>query len=129
MKITENPFYLLGATPRDNRQKIQDLVDEKMLELDSTVCAEARQTLTNPRKRLSAEIAWFPGVSIRQINTIIIELVHQAFGFYIFFIIALSILVCYQLIITFILPFRYNIFILFLELTLLFFFIFRIIRF
>ena len=48
-----------------------------MLELDSSVCAEARMSLTNPRKRLSAEISWFPGMSVRQINTVIKEISNQ----------------------------------------------------
>ena len=74
MTIKENPFYILGATTRDNRQKIQELVDEKSLSLDMSVCTEARAVLTNPRRRLSAELAWFPGVSIRQTKTIIKEL-------------------------------------------------------
>ena len=74
MTIKENPFYILGATTRDNRQKIQELVDEKSLSLDMSVCVEARAVLTNPRRRLSAELAWFPGVSIRQTKTIIKEL-------------------------------------------------------
>ena len=74
MTIKENPFYILGATPRDNRQKIQELVDEKSLELDSSVCVEARAVLTNPRRRLSAELSWFPGVSVRQIKTVVKEL-------------------------------------------------------
>lgn len=71
MTIKENPFYVLGATPRDSRQKIQELVEEKELELDTSICSEAKMVLVNPRKRLSAEISWFPGVSIRQINTIV----------------------------------------------------------
>lgn len=74
MTIKENPFYVLGATPRDNRQKIQELVDEKSLELDPSVCSEARAVLTNPRRRLTAEISWFPGVSIRNINKILNDL-------------------------------------------------------
>ena len=74
MTIKENPFYILGATTRDSRQKIQELVDEKSLSLDMSVCTEARAVLTNPRRRLSAELAWFPGVSIRQTKTIIKEL-------------------------------------------------------
>lgn len=34
-----------------------------MLELDPEACAKARSDLLNPRARLSAEIAWLPGVS------------------------------------------------------------------
>lgn len=74
MTIKENPFYILGATPRDNRQKIQELVDEKSLSLDMNVCVEARSILTNPRRRLAAELSWLPGVSIKQMKTVVKEL-------------------------------------------------------
>lgn len=74
MTIKENPFYILGATPRDNRQKIQELVDEKSLSIDMSICVEARSILTNPRRRLAAELSWFPGVSIKQMRTVIKEL-------------------------------------------------------
>ena len=47
--------------------------------------------------------------------------------FTIFAIFTLSILIFYQTIITLILPFRFNIFILLIEVSLLFFFLFRII--
>ena len=77
MTIKENPFYVLGATPRDNRQKIQELVDEKSLSLDMSVCVEARSVLTNPRRRLAAELSWFPGVSIKQMRTVVKELESQ----------------------------------------------------
>jgi hypothetical protein len=39
------------------------LADEKALVLDADVCQKSRADLTNPRARLSAEIAWLPGVS------------------------------------------------------------------
>ena len=48
-------------------------------------------------------------------------------GFNIFILFILSILIFYQLIITFIFPFRWNIFLLCLEIFLFFFFLFRII--
>ncbi len=59
----QNPFYLLGVTPRDNRQRINELADEKSPPLDSDICDKARSDLTNLRVRVAAEIAWFPGLS------------------------------------------------------------------
>ena len=62
MDLLQNPFHILNATPRDNRRRIMDLADERSLMLDSSECMQARSDLTNPRKRLSAEIAWLPGI-------------------------------------------------------------------
>ena len=62
MDLYDNPFHVLSATPRDNRQRIHDLADEQSLIGDHEKCSNARSDLTNPRKRLVAEVAWFPGV-------------------------------------------------------------------
>jgi molecular chaperone DnaK len=61
--LHRNPFWLLWASTRDDPQRVVELADEKALVLDADVCQKARADLTNPRARLSAEIAWFPGVS------------------------------------------------------------------
>jgi hypothetical protein len=61
--LHRNPFFLLGATTRDDRQRIVELAEQKLLELDQEVCQKARNDLTNPRARLTTEMAWFPGVS------------------------------------------------------------------
>jgi len=71
MNIFDNPFYILGASPRDNREKIIELAQEKSLTLDPAIVTEAKNILTNPRKRISAEIAWFPGLSKSKIEEII----------------------------------------------------------
>ncbi len=63
MDLLQNPFYLLTATQRDNRQKIIDLAEERSLLSDVDKCMAARAELTNPRKRISAEVAWLPGVA------------------------------------------------------------------
>ncbi|MCF7990941.1 MAG: hypothetical protein K9M02_10915 [Thiohalocapsa sp.] len=63
MDLLQNPFHILNASLRDNRRRIMELADERSLLLDSSECMEARSELTNPRKRLSAEVAWLPGVS------------------------------------------------------------------
>jgi hypothetical protein len=62
MDLLKNPFHILTATTRDNRQRIIELADDRSLLHDSNECMEARSDLTNPRKRLSAEIAWLPGI-------------------------------------------------------------------
>lgn len=62
MDLLQNPFHILGASPRDNRRRIMELADERSLLLDPSICTNARSDLTNPRKRLSAEIAWLPDV-------------------------------------------------------------------
>lgn len=63
MEFVDNPFYFLEATPRDNRQRIMELAEEKSLFQDPDLCNSARSELTNPRKRLSLELSWLPGVS------------------------------------------------------------------
>lgn len=62
MDLLQNPFQLLTASPRDNRRRIMELADERSLLLDSSECMQARSDLTNPRKRLCAEVAWLPGI-------------------------------------------------------------------
>lgn len=64
--LHRNPFWILGATSRDDRRRIVELAEEKSLTLDHGVCQKARADITNPRARLAAEIAWLPGVSPRR---------------------------------------------------------------
>jgi hypothetical protein len=69
--LHKNPFAILGVTTRDDRKKIVEQAEEKSLELDHEVCQKARTDLTNPRNRLSAEIAWLPGVSPRKASQLL----------------------------------------------------------
>ena len=62
MDLLKNPFHILGATTRDNRHRIMELAEECSLLSDADECMEARSVLTHPRNRLSAEVAWLPGV-------------------------------------------------------------------
>ena len=64
--LHRNPFFVLGATSRDDRRRIVELAEERSLAIDHEVCQKARSDLTNPRTRLGAEIAWLPGVSPRK---------------------------------------------------------------
>ncbi|MEQ1814796.1 MAG: hypothetical protein ABL860_10165 [Candidatus Nitrotoga sp.] len=60
--LKQSPFYLLGATTRDDRRRIVELAEEKSLMLDGDVCTKARSDLTTPRNRLAVEMAWLPGL-------------------------------------------------------------------
>jgi len=71
MDLFDNPFRVLGATPRDDRQKIMELAEEGSLLLDPQECSEARSILTMPRKRISAELAWLPGVGPKKASDIL----------------------------------------------------------
>jgi len=63
MDLFDNPFYILSVTTRDDRRRITELADEQSLLHDPDLCTKARAELTNPQKRLSAEISWLPGLS------------------------------------------------------------------
>lgn len=68
--LHENPFCLLGVTTRDNRQRIVEAEEESLI-LDEALCAEAQSKLTHPKKRLSAEISWLPGISPKRASDLI----------------------------------------------------------
>ena len=67
MDLAENPFYTLGATAEDGRRRIAELAEEKSLVEDEASIREARSILTNPRRRLAAEVGWLPGLGPEQI--------------------------------------------------------------
>ena len=62
MDIFQNPFHILGATTRDNRHRIMELAEVRSLLLDPDECMAAGKKLIHPRNRVSAEVAWLPGV-------------------------------------------------------------------
>jgi hypothetical protein len=72
--LHNNPFFLLGATTRDDRRKIVALAEEKSFEIDHDVCQKARSDLTNPRIRLNLEMAWLPGVSPKKTTQLMEQL-------------------------------------------------------
>lgn len=79
MDLSQNPFFILGATPRDNRKRIMELAEERSLVMDADNCTQARSDLTNPRKRLIAEVAWLPGIGLASANEIIAALKKENF--------------------------------------------------
>ena len=66
--LTTNPFFRLGATMRDDKRRIMELAEEKSLMSDGTAVQRAMAVLTNPRRRLAAEIGWLPGVGPKRIS-------------------------------------------------------------
>ena len=74
MDILQNPFNILNATQRDSRHRIMELAEERSLVSDTDECMEARAELTNPRKRISAEVAWLPGVPPERVYDILLLL-------------------------------------------------------
>lgn len=62
MDLLKNPFHILGATTRDHRHRIIELAEEQSLLGDANECVESRSTLITPSRRISAEVAWLPGV-------------------------------------------------------------------
>ena len=70
MLYNDNPFKLLGVSPADSRREIMRQAEEKALLLDSQSCADARTILTNPQRRITAEIRWFLDCSKEEIAEI-----------------------------------------------------------
>lgn len=65
MDILGNPFNVLSASPFDSRATIKASFDALSLKVDQNCLQEAQSALTNPRKRLAAELSWLPGVDPR----------------------------------------------------------------
>lgn len=76
-RLHKEPFAILGVSLRDDRRRIVEVAEEKSLELDHETCQKARSELTNPRTRLSAEIAWLPGVSPRKAHQLLDKLLQD----------------------------------------------------
>ncbi len=68
MRYEENPFNVLHVSMRDSQDKILDKVEDLSLTLDEAICSQAASILTNPTKRLEAEVSWFPGYTPKKIK-------------------------------------------------------------
>ena len=60
MKLKENPFAVLKASPRDNRHILAEKADEASL-LEGAAAEEALAMIMQMNRRLEAELGWFPG--------------------------------------------------------------------
>ena len=69
--LHRSPFHLLSVSMRDDRRRIVAQAEEQALHLDAETCQKARSDLTNPRTRLSAELAWLPGLSPRRASALV----------------------------------------------------------
>lgn len=68
MRYEDNPFNILHVSMRDSQDKILDKVEDLSLTLDEALCSQASAILTNPTKRLEAEVSWFPGYTPKKIK-------------------------------------------------------------
>ena len=82
MDFLENPFHILGATPQDNRRRIMELEQERNLSLNPNKRRQARSMLIHPRNRISAEMAWMPGISPMRAKEIVKILKSSTEDFY-----------------------------------------------
>lgn len=66
MRLRQNPFYVLGVSPQQDRHTILSVAKERSLVLDEQAVRDAKSVLVHPVRRIAAEVAWLPGVdSIR----------------------------------------------------------------
>ena len=70
MRLKDNPFYILDVPLSANRRRIAEATEEMGFMLGTDVCSEAQSILTNPTKRLQAELDWFPETDSEAISTI-----------------------------------------------------------
>ncbi|MDR1137894.1 MAG: hypothetical protein LBK91_06185 [Synergistaceae bacterium] len=71
MDLFQTPFYRINARAHNNRGKLIELADMQGLVGDADDASLALASLTNPRKRLAAEVAWLPGVSAAQTDSLL----------------------------------------------------------
>ena len=72
MSIYDSPFYILGVSLRDNKQAIINAAENKILSSNKepAIIDEAKNALINPKKRIIAELTWFPGLSPRMTSNV-----------------------------------------------------------
>ena len=68
MKLLDNPFYILKCLPESSKSTILEQADNRSFDIDEQRCTDAKNILLNPKKRLEAEICWFPGLDFKDIN-------------------------------------------------------------
>ena len=68
MKVINNPFYILKCMPDNTKAEIHEQAEIRSFEIDENVCKKSENILINPKKRLEAEISWFPGFDLKTFN-------------------------------------------------------------
>ena len=74
MSYSNNPFFVLDVTPRDDRRSIISKAEDYSLRKDPKEASEAQNALLSPHRRIKAEIRWFldcDNIDIKDITTFI----------------------------------------------------------
>ena len=70
MLYQDNPFNILNVSLEDNRRVISQKAEEQALLIDSQKCSDARTQLTNPQRRIAAEVHWFVDCSDSDVESV-----------------------------------------------------------
>lgn len=68
MRLADNPFHILDVSTQQSRREILSAATERALSADERLVREARSVLVHPIKRISAEVAWLPGVELDRVR-------------------------------------------------------------
>lgn len=71
MTLEQNPFHILGVSPRHPRREILSAAQERTLIADEQLVREARSSLIHPIKRIAAEVAWLPSVAPDDVTALV----------------------------------------------------------
>ena len=82
MFFDDNPFYILGLSCSADRRTIIEKAEELAFADDANAekYEEAKNILLNPKRRLEAEIGWFPG--IKDVREICLDIKYHRFYFF-----------------------------------------------
>lgn len=61
--LRENPFFVLGVSPRASARELAAACDAKTLDIDAPAVQRARTSLAQPKARLAAEVRWLLGLA------------------------------------------------------------------
>ena len=79
MKLSENPFCILGVSIRDSKQVIDEKADDRCFDEPEKEESfeKAKGILLNPQQRLQAELGWFPDVQPQEEQRLLSAAVSQ----------------------------------------------------
>ena len=68
LSIYQNAFWVLGATLRDDVNRITELFEQKLIRSDDDIYRKAHSKLSSPRLRILAELTWLPGIPQEKVD-------------------------------------------------------------
>ena len=79
--LDKNPFWILRTSPRQAARDVQEAYEDVLFDFPDKKqdIVHAHQILTNTRRRIEAEVAWFPGQSVDVIENIMAHRHDNAF--------------------------------------------------